>query len=377
VYTLNLIFSPHITSVYRLPALGLQFLKSNIIMKPVILTVFFLSVLSSRTFSQFSGMYAPSKWATVLSANSTGSVNSTLAPVSVMIIGSDDPTNTFGGTTDVDYRITIGSAGILSFAWSYHSNDVDHDPMYDPAGVVINGVFTQLTVNTSGLVNQTGTYTSVSLAAGTVIGFRVRATDNGYGDARLTISGFSAPSGVLPVNFGSFTVQKEGTTNRLKWTTASESGSDHFEVERSTDGNVFTTLSSLPAHGNSSEELSYSFVDNNPQAGANFYRIREVDIDGHFLYSKVVTINFDIAAKASAFPNPATAKITITANTAGWNMPVMVRLYSSSGYLIGSRTWSTQGSTSMKVDWDVAALKPGVYFFTIGEEKIRLSFVKR
>jgi hypothetical protein len=102
-----------------------------------------------------------------------------------------------------------------------------------------------------------------------------------------------------------------------------------------------------------------------------------VDIDGHFLYSKVVTVSFDVSTKAAVYPNPATAKITITANTAGWNMPVAIHLYSSSGYLIGSRSWAAQGSTSMKVDWDVAALTPGVYFFTIGGEKVRISFVKR
>ena len=346
-------------------------------MKPVILTVLFLSVISSRAFSQFSGAYAPSMWTTVLSDNSNGSVNSTLAPASITINGSDDPTNTFTDPTDVDYQITTARAGIMSFSWAYQSNDADHDPKYDLAGLVIDGTFTQLTVNTLNLINQTGTYTSVSLPAGTVIGFRVRAIDNGFGDASFTISGFTAPSGVLPVNFSSFTVQKEGNASRLKWATASESGSDHFEVERSADGNVFSTISSLPAHGNSSEVLSYSFVDHSPLTGTNFYRIREVDIDGHFLYSKVVTISFDIATRAAVYPNPAIAKVTITANTAGWRMPVNIQLYSSSGYLVGSKSWVAQGGTSLKIDWDVAALTPGVYFFTIGEEKLRISFVKR
>lgn len=344
-------------------------------MKPVFLTAIILLCLSnSAVFSQFSGAFAPSKWTTVLSPGSSGSVDVSGAPASILIIGSDGAE---ASNVDVDYMTTTTSAGLWSFSWAYHTNDSYNDPQYDLAGILINGVFTQLSESTANLTDQSGTYTSVSLPSGTSIGFRLRATDNGYGNATFTISGFAAASGTLPVNFSFFTAQPQGGNVFLKWTTASESGSGHFEVERSVDGSSFSTVATLPAQGNSNSVVAYGSTDHSPLAGTSYYRIREVDIDGHAIYSKIVSVTIFTGQRINLYPNPATSSITISATYRAGAFPVTVRLYSSAGYLLGSRKSLDRLGGALKMDWDVSSLAPGIYFFLVGEDKQRISFIKQ
>ncbi|MGB4844279.1 MAG: hypothetical protein WBP16_07430, partial [Ferruginibacter sp.] len=89
----------------------------------------------------------------------------------------------------------------------------------------------------------------------------------------------STPGNPLPVLFTQFNVKCNNTTVDIKWKTAQELNSSHFNVLRSTDGSNWTIIGTVPAAGNSSTEKSYSFVDLNPATGIIFYRIAEVDLD--------------------------------------------------------------------------------------------------
>ena len=81
----------------------------------------------------------------------------------------------------------------------------------------------------------------------------------------------------LPVSLTKFTVTKKGTVSFAAWLTESEQNNSHFNLQRSIDGNMFTTLgkvNSKAVNGNSSTELNYDFTDNAPQIGHNYYRFR-------------------------------------------------------------------------------------------------------
>jgi hypothetical protein len=212
---------------------------------------FYLSLLvlccALTASAQFSGNYAPANWTTVLSAGSDGSVNTAAAPASITITGSDDPTNPLSATpVNTDYTIVATTSGTWRFSWAYHSNDVDLAPQYDPAGILINGVFTQLTDN-GGNVDQSGTFTAPYVAAGTVIGFRISAIDNSWGNATLTISAFAAPGNVLPVTLLGFAAKSQPQNVLLQWKTADESNLSGFTVERSADGRSFGAITTLAA----------------------------------------------------------------------------------------------------------------------------------
>jgi hypothetical protein len=97
----------------------------------------------------------------------------------------------------------------------------------------------------------------------------------------------------LPVNFTSFTVVPvKGDQALLQWQTAQEQNSRDFTIERSADGSGFSPIGSVAAAGNSSSARNYDFTDASPLKGANYYRLKETDLDNKSMYSIIRTINF-------------------------------------------------------------------------------------
>ena len=94
----------------------------------------------------------------------------------------------------------------------------------------------------------------------------------------------------LPVEW--LAVSAEVIKNRevkVNWSTATESQNERFVVERSTDGNRFTPIGSLDAIGNSNERQDYTYTDEAPLEGFNYYRIQQQDVDGRYTYSSMVS----------------------------------------------------------------------------------------
>jgi hypothetical protein len=93
----------------------------------------------------------------------------------------------------------------------------------------------------------------------------------------------------------------------LNWATAQEENSDHFEIERSSDNSNFASIGQVTAAHNSSLQRNYSFTDESPVSGNNYYRLKEVDLDGQSIYSKVVSVNFGSSPQkmVAVYPNPA------------------------------------------------------------------------
>ena len=96
----------------------------------------------------------------------------------------------------------------------------------------------------------------------------------------ITAIGIGSISTPLPVTFTAFEVQATGCHVNISWSTGLEMNNDHFEVERSTDGRIFTSIAEVHGAGNSSTTQQYSFTDEHPFDGRNHYRIRQVDKDG-------------------------------------------------------------------------------------------------
>jgi len=126
----------------------------------------------------------------------------------------------------------------------------------------------------------------------------------------------------LPVKLISFSGRLNGTKVDLNWVTANELNTKQFEVERSGDGQNFTKIATVNARGNSNTATSYDLVDPTPLQGVNYYRLKMVDIDGKFEYSRIVIIRIDNSVQliTKVAPNPFTGKIdvylTLTHNTA-------------------------------------------------------------
>jgi hypothetical protein len=108
----------------------------------------------------------------------------------------------------------------------------------------------------------------------------------------------------LPVTLISFDAQKITTGVQLNWQTSFEKNSDYFVAERSVDGQLFVPVCQVKAQGNSSHLETYYCYDSAPAAGTNYYRLKSVDFDGQFTYSKVVTLHYDQNPANSIILNP-------------------------------------------------------------------------
>ena len=123
----------------------------------------------------------------------------------------------------------------------------------------------------------------------------------------------------------------------LEWITELEIDNDYFELEKSTDAQDWDVISVVQGAGNSTDTEFYSSIDYNPAEGLNFYRLRQVDFDGDFDYSEIISIDYsnDAASDFSLFPNPAASEVVISAinseiseivifNSIGQEMPIKI-----------------------------------------------------
>ncbi|GLU52683.1 T9SS type A sorting domain-containing protein [Dyadobacter frigoris] len=139
----------------------------------------------------------------------------------------------------------------------------------------------------------------------------------------------AAQPGALPVTLVSFTAKKEGAVANLNWSTSAESNSDYFEVQHSNDAKSWSLLSKVAAASESSTLKSYGYTQSNPGGGSNFYRLKMVDKDQSFAYSRVQELVFTRDLNMALYPNPVVEKINIQVDN--WSEISSLQLLNSQG----------------------------------------------
>ncbi|MEO8762731.1 MAG: T9SS type A sorting domain-containing protein [Ginsengibacter sp.] len=189
------------------------------------------------------------------------------------------------------------------------------------------------------------------------------------------IAKYLVPSGgPLPVALTDFTALLKNGSVLLQWQTASEHNLGRFIIERSIDGNRFSPIGDLNARGNSDIKVNYSTLDQQPVNGANFYRLKIVDADGNFKYSKIVEVNIPRLFSLSVYPNPATNILYIQAS--GTNEKSTFQIFDATGRKIKGGAFTLQENTSVPID--INTLSKGTYYLRLsGKSKAETTvFVK-
>ena len=148
-------------------------------------------------------------------------------------------------------------------------------------------------------------------------GFWVHPTQNTCYVLTQTVNGFTSSDTVcvnvqtVPLKFLSYELSLRGTKQSVlnEWTTVNEINVSCFNVQRSRDGYHFETIHKEQAKNKSNNE--YTFIDDSPFDGWNYYRLESVDKDGKKEYSKVLSININKANGISIYPNPAKETLNI------------------------------------------------------------------
>ncbi len=132
--------------------------------------------------------------------------------------------------------------------------------------------------------------TVTASANGLTAGSRIYVAVDGYSGSNCTYRISASNAEPLPVRLKEFTGWKSASKNVLKWVTVEETENDYFELQRSADGQNYTGLARIRGQQDSHEERQYVFDDNTPLV-RGFYRLKQVDMDGRFSYSKVIDIS--------------------------------------------------------------------------------------
>lgn len=111
---------------------------------------------------------------------------------------------------------------------------------------------------------------------------------------------------IVPVQLQSFDAELIENHSLVTWVSASEDNVSHYDVEKSSDGVLFTKIGDEEAIGTTLNGASYDFVDRKPFAGSTYYRLKMVDLDGSFEYSPIREVRRNGVVQAlAAYPNPA------------------------------------------------------------------------
>jgi hypothetical protein len=179
-----------------------------------------------------------------------------------------------------------------------------------------------------------------------------------------TISDNSNP---LPVELSTFVFNVQGRNILLSWSTQTEMNSDKFIIERKETDHNWETIGSIKASVSSISPKQYSFTDKNLQSGKYQYRLKMIDYDGSFEYSKVIETevsipkNFDLSQN---YPNPFNPSTRIN-----YSLPldskVTLEIYSITGVIITQLVNEDQSAGYYSVDFNASKLSSGIYFYRI------------
>lgn len=135
---------------------------------------------------------------------------------------------------------------------------------------------------------------------------------------------------ILPVEFISFQGKAINNKVRLDWATATESNNSHFEVQHSLNGKDFKKIKEIKGAGTTQVRQDYSYEHRQAVGGVHYYRLKQIDFDGHFDYSTIVTVSVNAPkAQYSLFPNPVREQLVI--QTATGETPTRVQLFNQIG----------------------------------------------
>jgi hypothetical protein len=163
--------------------------------------------------------------------------------------------------------------------------------------------------------------------------------------------------------FGDLGVTTSGKTNILNWYTLKENGASRFEVEKSNDAITFNKVGSVPAAGNSTQRTNYSFTDQYPLKGINYYRLKIIDREGKATYSKMVSKTNNDVFDIYVYPNPIQGQFNVCINTAKGEQ-VQIIFNDIMGNILAAKQVATQPGIN-RIPFTAAAQATGLYYVRV------------
>ena len=163
---------------------------------------------------------------------------------------------------------------------------------------------------------------------------------------------------LLPVEFTFFNARHSGNYHLIAWQTINEIDNAGFDVQRSVDGSKWESIGFVKGKGDSNDVYNYTYLDEKPLPGINYYRLEQLDFDGSSTYSKIVQIGTqNDSGDFQIIPNPATVsdRVYLQLTNVEFTSAQLV-IFDSSG-----RTLIQQTIYDNTAAIELPALTPGLY----------------
>ncbi|QQS38349.1 MAG: T9SS type A sorting domain-containing protein [Ignavibacteriales bacterium] len=195
------------------------------------------------------------------------------------------------------------------------------------------------------------------------------------------IGRFTDSGNPLPVELAAFEAVVNGNSVVLKWRTSSENNNRGFEVERqvlslpdgkagsqsSVGNSEFISIGYVEGHGTSTEQNEYSFIDKNTSSEVYQYRLKQIDYDGSFVYSKIVEVDLSQPVTFSLeqnYPNPFNPSTSIQ-YTVGNRQYVSLKVFDVLGNKIATLVNEEKPAGIYEVTFNADEFSSGMYFYTL------------
>ncbi|HET8828590.1 MAG TPA: T9SS type A sorting domain-containing protein, partial [Pelobium sp.] len=206
------------------------------------------------------------------------------------------------------------------------------------------------------------------------IKYIVIARSTGTSPKLYRIAASSTTFTALPLELLSFTAKADafGKSVNLNWRTTNEVNTKDFSIERRTDNTDFVSIGTRNSQ-NTEGVHNYAFTDNDPVSGNAYYRLKQIDNDGKFTYSDIVSVNVTGGTSVSVYPNPTTDALNV-GHGEGSNGSLSI--FDLQGKSMISQAL-VNGSTNTAVN--VANLTPGTYVLSIQNagQQSTVKFIKK
>ena len=216
----------------------------------------------------------------------------------------------------------------------------------------------------------------MSSFTGCLVGLKINASNNASSE-QFAIDDINFTEGnliVLPVELLSFSAERWNNDVKLDWSTQTEINNDRFEIEKSNDGNSFYKIGELSGKASSFIKQDYTFYDELPVAGVQYYRLKQVDVDGSYSYSKLVSVNLTDNASGQVLVYP----IPAYDNTIRINYPspkkkeVKVSIFNNNGTQLLEDSYNImKGNNTLSVS--LPSINPGIYTLSVTDG---ISFIR-
>ena len=184
--------------------------------------------------------------------------------------------------------------------------------------------------------------------------------------------GSTSDANALPVEFLDFQAEYSEPMVLLQWVTASEINNDYFTIERSRNGIDFEAVNWVQGAGTSSRVLHYQDTDPDPYPGISYYRIKQTDFDGTYMYSAKAAVNVNNPHSqpwVNIYPNPARAdQVRIDINQPGTG-ELNISIYNTMGTKVFSHDYHMDSNSHQIIHLPLSSsLSPGQYMIRLQGE---------